>query len=270
MIAVVDLDSTLIDTIYNKEFKENKFLKKVPLCGALPEFISLRPNVKEFLQFCRKNFSKVILCTFSQKNRAETILDMFGLEEYFDQIIGCEVLIGNNIPRINDNFVLIDDAPLNSCYASRKLEYLGINLEHKTRNRVELSKTPIIFKKIDNILINILQYDFRFDDELKEAERDRELIGAIERIGEEMKKEEERKQRIFDQIKPVIEEISEVRPITRQSAIFTELSFDELMLSDLFIEIEEIFGIDIPDELTKETKTIEDILVYIDMQLLSL
>jgi len=270
MIAIVDLDSTLIDTIYNKEFEENEFLKKVPLCGVFPEFISLRPNVKEFLQFCQENFNKVILCTFSRKSRAEIILDMFGLEEYFDQVIGCEALTENKISRICDNFVLIDDAPLNSRYTYRKLEYLGINLEHKIINRVELSKTPIIFKRIDNILINILQYDFRFDDKLEEAAEDRELIEVMSRIGEEMKKEEERKQRIFDQVKPIIEKISEDVVITRQSGIFTDLCFDELMLSDLFIEVEIMFGIDIPDELIKEAKTIEDILVYVDMQLLSL
>ena len=131
-------------------------------------------------------------------------------------------------------------------------------------------KTPLIFKKINNIFINILQYDFKLDDELEEAEEDRELIEVIGRIGEEMKNEEERKQKIFDQIKPIIEEISEVLPITRQSSIFIDLCFDEFMLSDLFIEIEKMFGVDIPDELSKEAKTIEDILVYIDMQLLSL
>ena len=270
MIAIIDLDSTLIDTIYNKELEENKFLKKVPLCGIFPEFISLRPNAKEFLQFCQENFNKVILCTFSRKSRAETILHMFGFEEYFDQVIGCESLIENKIPRICDNFVLIDDAPLNSCYTSRKLECLGVNLVDMIENKECSTKKPSIFKKIDNVLINILQYNFRFDDELEEAAEDRELIKVIERIGEEMKKEEERKQKIFDQIKPIIERISEVLPITRQSSIFTGLSFDEFMLSDLFIEVEIIFGIDIPDELTREAKSIEDILVYVDMQLLSL
>jgi len=269
MIAIVDLDSTLIDTIYNKEFEENEFLKKVPLCGIFPEFISLRPNTQKFLQFCQENFNKVILCTFSRKSRAETILDMFGLEEYFDQVIGCEALMENKIPRICDNFILIDDAPLNSCYTSRKLECLGVSLANMIENKERLSKKQSISKKIDNVLINILQYNFRFDDELEEAAEDRELIEVIERIGEEMKNEEERKQKIFDQIKPAIEEISEDVVITRQSGIFTDLCFDELTLSDLFIEVEIMFGIDIPDELTKEAKIIEDILVYVDMQLLS-
>jgi len=267
MIAIIDLDSTLIDTAYNEELEENEFIKKIPKLGSYEpsEYVILRPNTDHLLSYCKKNFKKVILCTFSKWNRASIIIDILGIEDYFDEIVAFEKLGSDQKQNLHGCFIVVDDAPWNSVYTMRKLEFFGIDFESFSKR--DTSQIIGCNKNINHIVVNVIPYDYRID----KSRNDMELIMATEKVEKIMETAEERKQKIFDRIKPFIKKIvEEDTKIHRQSNVFMDLGFEELMLADLFFEIEDELSIDIPDELTDEIKTVDDILTYIDAQLLSM
>ena len=79
----------------------------------------------------------------------------------------------------------------------------------------------------------------------------------------------ERKRKIFDRIKPLIKEIAEEDTfIHQQSHVFMDLGFGEYMLADLFYAMEDELHIEIPEDLSEQINTVDDILTFADSQML--
>jgi len=258
MIAIIDLDSTLIDTIYGiyaKKVEENEYTKQIPKLGSveLPEYVVLRPNVEKLLSYCKKNYEKVILCTFSKWNRGSIILDIFNIRDYFDEVIGYEKLVSEKGQNLYGNFIIVDDAPWNSMYTLKKLNFFGIDLDSESKNKINVS----------NIVIDVLPYNQESD----RNRSDEELIMAVERMKKIKTIADKRKQRAFNKIKPLIKKIIEDDIfIGQESNLFIDLGFEEFMLADLFYSIEDELNISIPDELVNQINIVDDILAFIDSQ----
>jgi len=256
MIAIIDLDSTIIDTIYDIEFEETEFRKKIPKMGRIEpiEFVSIRPYAEDLLRFCNDNFDQTILCTFSRWSRAITILELFDIRKYFSKVIPFEMLNGDETLDLNHDFVLIDDSPYTISYTKRKLEYFGIDISEGN------------IKKIDRCFINVSSYDCSNDEERK----DREMIMTIQKIEEAQSAVEKRRNEIFKKIKSMIEEIiDEDVKVYRSSNFYIDLAFDKCQFGDLFLSIEEHFNILIPDDLNRSIETVDELVAFVDLQLIS-
>ena len=73
---------------------------------------------------------------------------------------------------------------------------------------------------------------------------------------------------IFDRVKAILCEQLDVEDekVTMESNIADDLGADSLDVVDLVISLEDEFGLEVPDELIKDVKTVGDLVNYIEEQ----
>ena len=73
---------------------------------------------------------------------------------------------------------------------------------------------------------------------------------------------------IFDRVKAILCEQLDVEDekVTMDSNIADDLGADSLDVVDLVISLEDEFGLEVPDELIKDVKTVGDLVNYIEEQ----
>jgi acyl carrier protein len=76
---------------------------------------------------------------------------------------------------------------------------------------------------------------------------------------------------IAEKVKSVIAEQMKIKPeeITENAKFTTDLSLDSLDMVELIIELEEGWGIEIPDEDAKKLTTIDEAIKYIEEKIAS-
>lgn len=101
-IICLDLDGT-IKTDVGFIAKDNNVLKT---SGLKKEYaFKKRPYCQELCEYIQKNY-KLYITTAASKKYAKTCLELMGINDYVDLIIGREDYINK---RIRENFVLIDN-----------------------------------------------------------------------------------------------------------------------------------------------------------------
>jgi acyl carrier protein len=235
MIAVIDMDGTIIDTVYDSNITESSNVKRLPKFvssfGA-DETIALRPNVRALLAYCRIEFDEVILCTFSKWSRAKSIVELFNLDLFFDEIIGREKIMDEKRNLSLEDFVIVEDSSLYNEFTVKKMEYLGFDvISAFLDNDAE--------EKIKNSFIKVSSYEYN-------KKEDDEMNRVIFRMKDKMSEEH-----IFSFIKNSIIHIlddEDVSYVNRKSNVFIDLVMDEFSLAELSFTIEEEFGIEISEE----------------------
>jgi len=126
MILVLDLDETLITDSGRCDKYGEASLKpiRVEYNRFWADDIYVRPYCKEFLVWANTHFEKVILCTFSTRDRVRIILRELGFKKYFNDVFTHEDISCLKLEL--DDFVLVDDCSWNDDLLLDKLRFLGV------------------------------------------------------------------------------------------------------------------------------------------------
>ena len=109
MHIVLDLDNTLICTLSEMD-ENNPNIHYLGIIEGKVDIICLRPHAFEFLDFCKKNFESIMMCSYSSRYRVSRCIQATGIDRYLTEYFGGDDIDKRNGigPRL-DNFILIDD-----------------------------------------------------------------------------------------------------------------------------------------------------------------
>lgn len=71
---------------------------------------------------------------------------------------------------------------------------------------------------------------------------------------------------VFEKVKSILSEQFDVEEdsITMETSIINDLGADSLDVVDLLMNIDDEFGVEVPDEDVEKVKTVEDLVAYIE------
>ena len=71
---------------------------------------------------------------------------------------------------------------------------------------------------------------------------------------------------VFEKVKSILSEQFDVEEdnITMETSIVNDLGADSLDVVDLLMNIDDEFGVEVPDEDVEKVKTVEDLVAYIE------
>lgn len=180
---VLDLDETLIANSLRDARPSPKIqiLTRQAEYGFTDRFV-VRPYAEDFLSWCKEHFAHVILATFSPESRAEDILGISGLRQYFDLVVSHHILdtskglllLGGDPDSSYDfggDFCLIDDQDWDSDHVLIKMNFFGVDVRPVVKARLDgeplsgypevedhlFSATPYEGDPDDNFFLRLLE-----------------------------------------------------------------------------------------------------------------